>query len=282
MPTIFSHYEGKTSKQEEDTPEESIAKAKNQYFNLYSKDLMLSIENVYKIVTNNREKYLKTSNFKFSGFTDEEKDKFEAETLTSLGIIEKSLSDLQTMLDAKGNKLECQNKSDYAHKKVAISCLFKKLNNLYSYFKKLKSVRGQQTKFRNELTQGKKDLNASQRVSVDREYLESTLAEEDKRELKREGMLLLQKYENDVQDVQDTQKEMMKISELMNQFGAKVCEQDMMTSQIMEDAIKSFDFLHEGNKNLNQAAEYAKSTGVIWCIYFMTLAIVLLIFDWIN
>jgi len=55
-----------------------------------------------------------------------------------------------------------------------------------------------------------------------------------------------------------------------------------MTSQIMEDAVKSFDFLHEGNKNLNQAAEYAKSTGVIWSIYFMTLAIILLIFDWIN
>jgi len=79
--------------------------------------------------------------------------------------------------------------------------------------------------------EGKKDLNAAQRVSVDREYLESTLVEEDKRELRREGMLLLQKYENDIQDVQDTQKEMIKLSELMNQFSTKVYEQDMMTSQ---------------------------------------------------
>ncbi len=150
--------------------------------------------------------------------------------------------------------------------------------------------------FSNRLTQGKKDLNAAQRVSVDREYLESTLAEEESRELKREGMLLLRNYENNIQDVQDTQKEMIKISELMNQFSTKVCEQDMMTSQsnhlnklflshnniVLEDAVASFDFLHEGNKNLNQAAEYAKSTGVIWSIYFMTLAIVLLIWDWIN
>jgi len=74
-------------------------------------------------------------------------------------------------------------------------------------------------------------LNAAQRVSVDREYLESTLAEEDKRELRREGMLLLRNYETNIQDVQDTQKEMIKISELMNQFSTKVCEQDMMTSQ---------------------------------------------------
>ena len=40
MPAILNHYEGRTSKQEEDTPEESLARAKNQYFNLYSKDLV--------------------------------------------------------------------------------------------------------------------------------------------------------------------------------------------------------------------------------------------------
>jgi len=56
--------------------------------------LILSIKNVHSILAKNSSKYLKTSNFKysilknhplqkfrFSGFTDEEKDRFESETL---------------------------------------------------------------------------------------------------------------------------------------------------------------------------------------------------------
>jgi len=50
----------------------------------------------------------------------------------------------------------------------------------------------------------------------------------------------------------------------------------------LDDAVASFEFLHEGNKNLNQAAEYAKSTGVLWSAYFITLGIVLLLLDYLN
>lgn len=56
---------------------------------------MLSIENLYSILAKNGEKYLKTSNFRFiskgendidyyfrfSGFTEDEKDRFESEIL---------------------------------------------------------------------------------------------------------------------------------------------------------------------------------------------------------
>lgn len=240
------------------------------------------MDNIFSILSKNSEKYLKTSNFKFSGLTDEEKDRLEVEVLTSLQTVEKSLNDIQGLLDAKGNKLECQNKSDYAHKKIAISCLYKRMRNIYSLFKQMKDKRTAQMRLRTELMQGKKDLKAAQRSAVNREFMDSTLQEEEKRELKREGMLLMDKYNHDVQDVKDTQAEMIRLSELMNKFSNQVYQQDMMTSQILEDAVQSFDHIHEGNKQLNQAAEYAKSTGVLWAAYFITLGIVILLLDYLN
>lgn len=47
LPRILDHDLGKTPTNAADTPAESFAKAKNHYFNLYSKDLVS-----FKIYTN--------------------------------------------------------------------------------------------------------------------------------------------------------------------------------------------------------------------------------------
>jgi len=259
-----------------------IDNASNKYFNLYTKDLLVTIDNVKNILRSNKEKYLAVSNFRTSGFSEDEKEKFDSEIIKSLKTIEINLSELKKLLETKNSVLKPINKTDLACKTTAISCIYKRGTDLSEYFKKMQMSRLSQKKKINKIFGVPNDIN--KKKTVPNKAIPSINAETQPQniELIKESHQLIEKFDNDVEEVQQAQAKMIELSSLINTFSQKVIEQDTTTEQILELASQSFNLLTEGNKHLGSATKYNEQYGIIWAIIYSTLALILIVMDYIN
>jgi len=253
----------------------------NKYFNLFTKDLFRSIENVNNVINANQEKYLVITNFRTTGFSDDEKEKFDSEIIKSIKIIEKSLDELNKTLEMTNSALHCQNKTEFAYKRTAIKSLFTRLKILSEKFKRLQMIRVTQRKKINKIFGVPSDQLKKPRQSKNTPIVTSETTPQND-ELIKENLNLLVKFDNDIEAVQQTQNKMMELSKLITAFSHKVLEQDATTEQILELAEQSYNLVNQGNTHLTKANKYNESYGIMWTLIFLGCTIFLLIFDYIN
>jgi len=237
---------------------------------------------VKSILRTNKDKYLTVSNFRIAGFSEDEKERFDTEIMKSLKTLETNLNELKKSLETRNSDLKCQNKMDFAHKSTAIAYLFRHLKELTEFFKKLQMTRLSQKKKINKMFGLPSDISKKSRAQpkiVPSQNFEMQSADV---ELIQENHGLMEKFDNDIEEVQQTQNKMIELSNLINTFSHKVLEQDTTTEQILEMAGKSYADLTEGNKSLWNAKKYNEQYGIGWAVFFSALTFILLFIDYIN
>lgn len=55
-----------------------------------------------------------------------------------------------------------------------------------------------------------------------------------------------------------------------------------MVQEILKNAATSVRNVEKGNVELERANDYGKKYGLYWAIFFWTLGIILLIYDWLR
>lgn len=84
--------------------------------------------------------------------------------------------------------------------------------------------------------------------------------------------------ENDL--VEKTQETALQLSKVLRMFGQKVSEQESITFSILQDAESSVGFIKNANYHLNSANERSKGMEKVWLVYFITITLILIFYDW--
>ena len=86
----------------------------------------------------------------------------------------------------------------------------------------------------------------------------------------------------DTTKLEATEARLNAISELMSIFSSKLYEQDQVTQEVVRLANQSVSNIKEANRQLLEANKYNESYGKWWSIFFFSLAIILLVLDFLN
>lgn len=94
-------------------------------------------------------------------------------------------------------------------------------------------------------------------------------------------MIFMEKV-SDHKKIEDTKKTLEKINEVLDKMENKVLEQEILTSSFREIGEVGLFNINKGNKNLVEANKISKDSGKYWTMYFLSLAISLLVLDFLK
>jgi t-SNARE complex subunit (syntaxin) len=98
----------------------------------------------------------------------------------------------------------------------------------------------------------------------------------------KQKQMLMEKVEDEMENIQDTQNTLHELSELMNNFSMKIVEQDEVVTTIMHDAEEANVNIKEAGKELKKAHEYQKGYDKIVAGLYIIMAILILAFDRVS
>lgn len=86
----------------------------------------------------------------------------------------------------------------------------------------------------------------------------------------------------DAKKSESIRKKLIDISEVMTRFLSAVQEQDTMIGDILVRADESTRTIEKSNQLLASADDHAKTFGGLWALFFFTLALLLLFYDFVK
>jgi hypothetical protein len=203
-------------------------------------------------------------------------------------LIEDKLAEVQKWLEGGKNGMKCENKSELAHCKMAITCLFGELSGVTEFYKKMRNERTAKTHRILKLKYLTSQVPSQAKIEAkkSREGSSSGIApksmEDGDSDMRLEAKQLLVKFDSDMEKVKEIQTKTLELSELMQFFHMKIQEQDVTTDQILAEAEKSVKLIEDSNKNLISAKRYIEELGFFWSALFTLLGIILLVLDYVK
>jgi hypothetical protein len=91
---------------------------------------------------------------------------------------------------------------------------------------------------------------------------------------------LLMELNRESELIESTQETAHQLGHILKFFSMKVAEQEEMSFNILRDAEGSVGYMKVANSHLNSANERSKGMETIWTVYFASLTVILIFYDW--
>ncbi|CDW81069.1 UNKNOWN [Stylonychia lemnae] len=181
----------------------------------------------------------------------------------------------------KTQHLVAKNKEQDQVQKTIMLIQESKLEKLIRIFRdiEISNLKKQMTVKKQEYEQAQRQKQASQNRIIRQSYQQMNEIEESKEqgkydpereEYEKEGQQILMNLQSDINQIEDTEKIIFELSNLLQQFSTKVVEQENMS------------VLNEGNQELKKAHEYQKGNGHLFAAIFIIYTLMIIIWDWFN
>ena len=219
-----------------------------------------------------------------------------AESIISqfIGVINKNLAEMELLHQKQLGYMLSSNELDHANKFTILNLMKANSQSLSKGLGRLRNLRRmlqlEKKRFENKFLQ-----QPESRVSGDQQAratsrpdpIEESKPEADnltklERDLNSNKQLIVNRSSIEVQRLNETEERLRSVSQVMNVFSEKVLDQGMTTEAILQMSKDSLKDVKEANKEMNTAQHYNESYGKYWSLLFMTLAVLLLVLDYIK
>ena len=154
-----------------------------------------------------------------------------------------------------------------------VPCLYRHISDITDIATHIQELKEQASKKIKDLEQSRSKILGS----LPKSMLIKDAVHDDYSEQNQALLVTLNKEDEIIEKTQETA---LQLSKLLKIFQLKVVEQESISFGILQNAESSVVHMKTANYHLNSANERSKGMEKVWIIFFLTITLILIFYDW--